>query len=74
MNKAALERSTIPQNGWWQIRRDDCISNLPKKLLLERKRVSSIFQEEIDEEQQRINEAERLIKELDEKTKSQEEE
>lgn len=50
------------------------ISNLPKKLLLERKRVSSIFQEEIDEEQQRINEAERLIKELDEKTKSQEEE
>jgi len=42
--------------------------------LLERKRVSSIFQEEIDEEQQRINEAERLIRELDEKTKSQEEE
>lgn len=25
MNKAALERSTIPQNGWWQIRRDDCM-------------------------------------------------
>ena len=24
MNKAALERSTIPQNGWWQIRREDC--------------------------------------------------
>ena len=24
MNKAVLERSTIPQNGWWQIRREDC--------------------------------------------------
>ena len=24
MNKAVLERSTISQNGWWQIRREDC--------------------------------------------------
>jgi len=24
MNKAASERSTISQNGWWQIRREDC--------------------------------------------------
>ncbi len=43
-----------------------------KEIIARKKK--SIFQEEIDEEQQRINEAERLIKELDEKTKSQEEE